>query len=96
MTHAATSEPKGASMSGTSTYSAVRELDHRSTDGLEVTLQWHASTNVVSVAVVDTKSGEEFELVVGDGEDAFDVFHHPYAYAANRRTAHENALPVAA
>ena len=83
-------------MSGTATDSAVRELDHRSIDGLEVTLQWHAGTNVVSVAVVDTKSGEEFELVVGDAENALDVFHHPYAYAATRRTAHEHPLPVAA
>ena len=83
-------------MSGTTTDSAVRELDHRSTDGLEVTLRWHVTTNVVSVAVVDAKSGEEFELVVGDGESALDVFHHPYAYAANRRNAHEDALPVAA
>jgi hypothetical protein len=96
MTHAATPEPKEVSMSGTATDSAVRELDHRSTDGLEVTLRWHAGTNAVSVAVLDTKSGEEFELVVGDGEDALDVFHHPYAYAAHRRTAHEHALPVAA
>jgi hypothetical protein len=83
-------------MSGTATLSAVRELDRRSTDGLEVTLRWHASTDVVSVAVLDTKTGEEFELVVHDGEYALDVFHHPYAYAANRRIAHEDALPVAA
>jgi hypothetical protein len=82
-------------MSGTATHSEVRELDHRSTDGLEVTLQWHASTNVVSVAVFDTKTGEYFELVV-HGKDALDVFHHPYAYAASRRSAHDNALPVAA
>ncbi len=96
MTYAPIPEPKGASMSGTATHSAVRELDHRSTDGLEVTLQWHAGTNDVSVAVLDTKSGEEFELVVGDGEDALDVFDHPYAYAAHRRTVREDALPVAA
>jgi hypothetical protein len=83
-------------VSATTTQSAVRELDHRSTDGLEVTLQWHASTNVVTVAVFDAKSGEAFELVVGDGQDALDVFHHPYAYAANRRTALEDALAVAA
>jgi hypothetical protein len=94
--YAATREPKEATMFATSEESAVRELDHRSTDGLEVTLQWHAVTNVVSVAVLDTKSGEEFELVVGDGEDALDVFHHPYAYAAHRHTAPEDALPVAA
>lgn len=96
MTTGATAEPKGAAMSGTTAHTAVRELAHRSTDGLEVTLRWHSETNVVSVAVSDAKSGEEFDLVVGDGENALDVFHHPYAYAATRRVVHEDALPVAA
>jgi hypothetical protein len=83
-------------MSATTTDAGVRELDHRSTDGLEVTLRWHSQTNVVTVAVLDTKSSEAFELVVPDGDDALDVFHHPYAYAAQRRSAHVEALPVAA
>ncbi len=61
-----------------------RELEHRAVDGLEVSLLWSASTDAVSVAVWDTKSGDAFELVVGEGERALDVFHHPYAYAAFR------------
>jgi hypothetical protein len=84
-------------MSATATQRAVRELDHRSTDGLEVTLQWHPGTEVVSVAVSDTKTGEAFELVVGPEDDALDVFRHPYAYAARPSGASGSpALPVAA
>ena len=75
-------------MPARTTDTAVRELDHRSTDGLEVTLQWHSRTNVVSVAVLDTKSGNAFELVMREGDDALEVFHHPYAYAARRRIVH--------
>lgn len=83
-------------MSATTEDTAVRELDHRSTDGLEVTLRWHSATNVVSVAVRDTKIGEAFELMVRERDDALDVFNHPYAYAASRRASREVALPVAA
>ena len=66
-------------MNGTSTH----ELDHRSSDGLEVTLLWEAETNRVTVAVFDAKSGDYFELEI-DPAQALDAFHHPYAYAASR------------
>jgi hypothetical protein len=66
-------------MNGKSTH----ELDHRSTDGLEVTLLWEAETNRVTVGVFDTKSGDDFEIEV-DPSKALDAFHHPYAYAASR------------
>ncbi len=64
--------------------SATRELAHRATDGVEVALLWYPSSDVVSVQVADTKAGETFELVLGEGDRALDVFHHPYAYAAAR------------
>ena len=38
------------------------------------------------VAVSDARTGESFTIGVRDGERALDVFHHPYAYAATRRT----------
>jgi hypothetical protein len=66
-------------MNGLSTH----ELDHRSNDGLEVTLLWEAETNRVKVAVFDTKSGDDFDIEV-DPADAKDAFDHPYAYAASR------------
>jgi hypothetical protein len=58
-----------------------RELAHRTTNGIDVTLLWTESTNTVAVAVLDTHSGEELEFEV-DGSHALDAFNHPYAYAA--------------
>jgi hypothetical protein len=66
---------------------AIRELDHRTGDGLDVTLLWYPQTDRVSVAVVDVRSGEAFELTV-PGADALEAFKHPYAYATRRRTDH--------
>jgi hypothetical protein len=59
---------------------ALRELDHRFSDGIDVTLLWNERTNGVSVAVRDEKTGEAFELHVHP-EDALTAFHHPYAYS---------------
>lgn len=39
---------------------------------------------LVSVTVHDTKTGDAFELPVGDSARALDVYHHPYAYAGER------------
>lgn len=60
-----------------------RELDSRTSDGIYVQLVWHPGDKRVAVAVQDTKTGEAFELAVGPGQRALDVFHHPYAYAAD-------------
>jgi hypothetical protein len=60
----------------------THELDRRTSDGIHVRLLWHSDDGHVSVAVEDTKTGEAFELAVGEDERAVDVFHHPYAYAA--------------
>jgi hypothetical protein len=78
----------------------IRELDHRTADGVEVALLWDASRDFVSVLVSDTRAGEAFELVLDDRDDALDVFHHPYAYAAYRgldfgATAREDELVAA-
>ncbi len=35
--------------------------------------------------VSDYKTGEAFELVFNNNDNALDVFHHPYACAASRR-----------
>ncbi len=61
----------------------VRELDRRSSDGIDVQLLWHPRTNQLFVAVDDARGGESFELEV-DGADALDAFRHPYAYADPR------------
>jgi hypothetical protein len=72
-------------MAATPTEAAVRELDRRSSDGIEVRLLWSPRTNQVSVAVADTRSGESFELPVA-GADALAAFHHPYIYADRETT----------
>ncbi len=60
---------------------AIRELDHRTSDGIDVRLLWNSRTNQVFVAVDDQQSGELLEVTV-HGVDALDAFHHPYAYGA--------------
>ncbi|MBV9943809.1 MAG: hypothetical protein JO262_16900 [Solirubrobacterales bacterium] len=60
-----------------------RELAHRTTDGIDVTLFWSKPSDRITVAVVDTRSEEALEFEV-DGGAALDAFNHPYAYAAAR------------
>jgi hypothetical protein len=62
------------------TDSIFTELDHRSADGIEVSLLWSPRTNRVLVEVEDSRSGESFRLLT-PAEKALDVFHHPFAYA---------------
>ena len=63
----------------------TRELDHRTNDGLEVRLLWDPGEDRVTVSVNDRKTGDVFEVEVGPGESALDVFHHPFAYAPIRK-----------
>jgi hypothetical protein len=65
----------------------TRELDIRTTDGIEVRLLWSEHDGRVLVAVADAKTGDAFSVEVREGERAMDVFHHPYAYAATRESA---------
>jgi hypothetical protein len=69
-----------------------RELAHRTSDGLEVSLLWRRRDNRVTVSVLDSRTGDTFELAAGD-DSPLDVFYHPYAYAAHRGV--EYSLPRA-
>jgi hypothetical protein len=71
-----------------------RELDHRSNDGLHVTLFWDTTTDAAVVEVYDAKHDAVFEIAVRSGESALDVFHHPYAYAASRAPAPAELAPA--
>jgi hypothetical protein len=62
----------------------IRELDHRSADGIDVSLLWDACTDRVSVSVHDQRSGEIFVLEV-PGADAREAFNHPFAYSLRDR-----------
>jgi hypothetical protein len=61
-------------------HTSLRELDHRTGDGIDVTLLWDSVADQVLVTVHDTRSDELFELRVRRA-DALFAFHHPYAYA---------------
>jgi hypothetical protein len=61
------------------TKSQPRELDHRESDGIAVTLLWYEDPDMVAIRVRDSESDEVFELGVPAGE-ALDAFRHPYAY----------------
>jgi hypothetical protein len=69
----------------------LRELDHRVSDGIDVRLLWRPYDDRVLVAVDDSKTGESFAIEVGRDQRALDVFHHPFAYAGNRRAGNENS-----
>jgi hypothetical protein len=71
------------------------ELDHRSNDRIDVWLLWCERDNRVLVAVADEKTGERFEVEVREGEQALDVFNHPYAYAAWRGIDTRSEIPEA-
>jgi hypothetical protein len=57
------------------------ELDRREGDGITVSLLWRKAVNIISIAVSDERTSEEFELSVAP-DSALDAFRHPFAYAA--------------
>jgi hypothetical protein len=68
-----------------SNQTSLRELDSRTSDGIMVQLLWSSSDGRLSVAVNDTRTGESFSVDVPDSTRSLDVFHHPFAYAGQRR-----------
>ena len=56
-----------------------RELAHRITSCVEVTLLWRKLDNALTLRLVEVATGIEFEFGVRP-EDALDAFNHPYAY----------------
>jgi hypothetical protein len=63
---------------------ARTELARRSSAGIDVTLLWSPETKTACVEVDDGPADNRFELVIGESDDALDVFLHPYAHAAWR------------
>ena len=76
--------PLPAMIVSTTAQSAIRELDRRTNDGIDVRLLWNSRTNQVFVAVEDPRSGDLVEVTVS-GADALDAFHNPYVYCADGR-----------
>jgi hypothetical protein len=65
----------------------LRELDRRLSDGIDVQLLWSPVDDRVLVAVSDARTGDTFTIEVRADQRAYDVFHHPYAYAPQGRSA---------
>jgi hypothetical protein len=63
----------------------TRELDSRTSNGINVRLLWHEPDGRVFVAVADSRTGDAFYMEVRDRERMLEVFHHPYAYEASYR-----------
>ena len=61
------------------TPTSYRELDHRTADGLAVTLEWNPATDALRVVVVDRESAAVTFPV--RAKDASDAFVHPFIYA---------------
>ena len=56
-----------------------RELAHRVSGGIEVTLYWSAHDNSTSVEVWHSASEEMLQFTVAR-EEALDAFYHPFAH----------------
>jgi hypothetical protein len=56
-----------------------RELAHRTSVDLDVTLAWTPGNNRLFVCVDDRRLGVSFEIFAAPYR-ALDVFNHPYAY----------------
>ena len=63
-----------------------KELAHRQTDGLQVSLFWDPGDDSLAVLVVDGRLGVTLELPVRD-ESPLEVFYHPFAVASRRGAA---------
>lgn len=59
-------------------------LSERSSNGISVALLWNRASDAATVVVHDEAADQEFVLHVGAGDNALDLFEHPYAYAAFR------------
>jgi hypothetical protein len=68
-------------MNSTTHIRSMRELAHRSNDGIDVTLFWQPVTDELTVCVCDQRRGAYFEIEP-EANDALDAFYHPYSYAS--------------
>ena len=73
---------------------AKRELAHRASNGVNVSLFWTKVGDLLTLEVYDERLDEFFELEVPK-DRALDAFHHPYVYLASNQAA-LTAEPIAA
>jgi hypothetical protein len=68
-------------MTRAATFQPRRELAHRVSGGLEITLHWWVDDNSTSIEVRQPDSGEVMAFAVPP-EQALDAFYHPFAHLA--------------
>jgi hypothetical protein len=68
-----------------------RELAHRVTSYVEVTLLWRKVDNALTLRLLELATGIEYEIGV-QPEDALDAFNHPYAYLRLPKVASPDLL----
>jgi hypothetical protein len=75
-----TTERRAADRSAVvTTATTYRQLDQRTADGLEVTLEWNPETDALRIVLVDRESkAVTFPVSAADAPDAF---VHPFIYA---------------
>jgi hypothetical protein len=61
----------------------LRELAHRESSDVDVTLFWRPEDNSVLLLLVEVPTGVVFEVPINP-EDAMAAFQHPYAYLPAR------------
>jgi hypothetical protein len=64
-----------------------RELAHRVSGGIEVTLYWNADDNSTSVEVFDVATDARFRFAIAP-QRALDAFNHPFVHV---RTTFDDA-----
>jgi hypothetical protein len=74
----------------------MKELAHRSGDGVDVTLLWvrNGDADETLVRVTDHREGAYFEIHA-EPELALDVYHHPFAYRTLSTVTHEDSRVAA-
>jgi hypothetical protein len=68
---------------------SMRELAHRSNDGIDVTLFWHPDTDELTVCVRDRRRDAYFEIEP-EANDALRAFYHPYSYVSLSHVHYED------
>lgn len=69
-----------------------RELDHRLVDGLSVRLLWTPRPTARSSPSRTPAAARPSSSASAPASGAPDVFHHPYAFAAQRGSARQDPL----
>ena len=81
--HTATNKRKATRRKPTTLKPRLRELAHRESSDVDVTLFWRPEDDSLLLLLVEVPTGVVFEIPIRP-EDAMAAFNHPYAYLPAR------------